>query len=93
MKTFFVILVLLLIIGYGAMMLGVIGVILFTVGVVAAIIAMLIVQNDRQERIEAKLDKLLAARENGGEALGEEKPSEGLKELPLCKEMLEDDNA
>ena len=74
MKTFFVILVLLLIIGYGAMMLGVIGVILFAVGVVAAIIAMLIVQHDRQERIEAKLDKLLAARENGGEALGEEKP-------------------
>ena len=76
MKTFFVILVLLLIIGYGAMMLGVIGVILFTVGVVAAVMTLQINQYFLQERIEKKLDRLLSDREGGDAAV----PAEELAE-------------
>ena len=52
MKTFFVIFVLLLVVGYGAMMLGVIGIVLLAAGVLAALIALQINRYFLQERIE-----------------------------------------
>ena len=76
MKTFFVIFVLLLVAGYGAMMLGVIGIVLFAAGVLAAVIALQINQYFLQERIEKKLDRLLSDREGGEAAV----PAEELAE-------------
>ena len=76
MKTFFVIFVLLLVAGYGAMMLGVIGIVLFAAGVLAAVMALQINQYFLQERIEKKLDRLLADREGGDAAA----PAEELTE-------------
>ena len=72
MKTFFVIFVLLLVVGYGAMMLGVIGIVLLAAGVLAAVIALQINQYFLQERIEKKRDRLLADREGGEAAPAEE---------------------
>ena len=52
MKPFFVIFVLLLVVGYGAMTLDVIGIVLLAAGVLAAVIALQINQYFLQERIE-----------------------------------------
>ena len=65
MKTFFVILVLLAVLGFAAMMLGTVGFILFVLGVAATMIALLVVQYDQGQRIEEKLDRMLAICESG----------------------------
>ena len=78
MKTFFTIFVLLGVLGFAALNLSVIGAIVYVLGVAAAIIALLIALYDRQQRIEEKLDKLLAVREDEGkESVGEEIPAGG----------------
>ena len=76
MKTFFIIFVLLLVGGFAAMGMGVIGAVLFAAGLVAAVIALQITQYFQQERIEKKLDRLLADCENGETAAFDEEFAE-----------------
>ena len=76
MKTFFIIFVLLLVGGFAAMGMGVIGAVLFAAGLVAAVIALQITQYFQQERIEKKLDRLLADCENGETAAFDEEVAE-----------------
>ena len=78
MKSFFTILIVLVVMGYAAMLMGIFGAMVYVLGVAAAIIALLIALYDRQQRIEEKLDKLLAVREDEGkESVGEEIPAGG----------------
>ena len=86
MKTFFTIFVLLGVLGFAALNLSVIGAIVYVLGVAAAIIALLIALYDRQQRIEEKLDKLLAVREDGEEESVEEDNFVCKEEILICEE-------
>ena len=92
MKNFFTVLILLGVLGFAALNLSVVGTMVYVLGIVAAIIALLLAVQERQQRIEEKLDRLLAACA-GEEALAGEEAPRRLEDLPLCKEMLEDGNA
>ena len=86
MKTFFTIFVLLGVLGFAALNLSVIGAIVYVLGVAAAIIALLIALYDRQQRIEEKLNKLLAVREDGEEDSVEEDNFVCEEEILICEE-------
>lgn len=78
MKNFFTVLILLGVLGFAALNLSVVGTMVYVLGVVAAIIALLLAVQERQQRIEEKLDKLLVVREDEGkESVGEEIPAGG----------------
>ena len=86
MKSFFTILIVLVVMGYAAMLMGIFGAIVYVLGVAAAIIALLIALYDRQQRIEEKLDKLLAVREDREEGSVEEDNLVCEEELLICEE-------
>ena len=85
MKSFFTILIVLVVMGYAAMLMGIFGAIVYVLGVAAAIIALLIALYDRQQRIEEKLDKLLAVRKDREEGSVEEDNLVCEEELLICE--------
>ena len=80
MKTFFILFVLLLVGGFAAMGMGIIGVVLFVAGLVAVVMTLQINQYFLQERIEKKLDRLLADCETGETAAFDEELAEEFAE-------------
>ena len=86
MKSFFTILIVLVVMGYAAMLMGIFGAIVYVLGVAAAIIALLIALYDRQQRIEEKLDKLLAVRKDREEGSVEGDNLVCEEELLICEE-------
>ena len=74
--------VLLLVGGFAAMGMGIIGVILFVAGLVAVVMTLQINQFFQQERIEKKLDRLLADLEYGEVAEPAEELTEEFAEEP-----------
>ena len=86
MKSFFTVLVLLGVLGFAALNLSVVGTMVYVLGIVAAIIALLLAVQERQQRIEEKLDKLLAVRKDREEGSVEEDNLVCEEELLICEE-------